>query len=616
MHTNGTSLSAATGEAEYVPVLIVGSGPAGLTTALSLARQGIRSVVVTRHATQAHTPRAHITNQRTVEILADLGVEEEVRAVGYVLEEFPNNPFMLTFAGPEAARCTAWGGGLKDQSRYRSASRHLPLDLSQHLLEPILARAAVDTGLVDLRYRHEFLSLDQDDAGVSATIRERRSGREYVVRSEYLVGADGARSKVMQQIGLTLHGLRDLATNCTAWLDVDLTPYTAHRPAAIYWAVDLSFPSWTMVHPWHQWVANWSIEPGHVPDKDEVIAKVRESVGDPHIEVGVRSIGTWTINQIAADQYSVGRVFCMGDAVHQHSPANGLGSNTSIADGYNLAWKLAYVLTGMAGPALLETYSPERAPVGRQVVDRTLQSGAELFTLRTALDIDAAGPESRIWEQIHSLRDATPEAAKRRDKVADMMRLLDYNFNAHGVELGYRYDVVRPEVGRDDDIDDRRTSDDITYIPSTALGEHLPHASVEYSRRQLSTVDLIGHGRFTVITGRGGEEWVGAADEARRRFGIPLTVRVIGTADGYQDVLGEWERVRGIDDDGCLLVRPDGHIAWRAQSNPDGQALLDAIAIVLGQTQGVGGVEPASAVGHGTKDADPRAAEPVDALAD
>ncbi|MDT7844526.1 FAD-dependent monooxygenase [Streptomyces justiciae] len=236
-------------------MLIVGAGPAGLTTAL------------------AHTPRAHITNQRTLEILADLGVEEEARTRGRVLEETPYTVFLLTMEGPEIARTTAWGAGLKDQTRYRRA-------------------------MVDLRYGHEFLSLTQDDGGVDATIVERRSGHEYTVRTDHLVGADGANSRVLSQIGLSVRGEMDLVPQVSASIKADLIRYVAHRPGALYWAVS-----------------------------------------------------TWSMSHAAADQYSVGRVFCMGDAVHRHPPANAPGSNTSIADGYNLAWKLHLVLTGAVPPS-------------------------------------------------------------------------------------------------------------------------------------------------------------------------------------------------------------------------------------------------------------------------
>lgn len=564
---------------ERAPVLIVGAGPAGLTTALALGRMGVRSIVLTRHLGLAHTPRAHITNQRTLEILADLGVEEEARARGRVLEETPYTVFLMSMEGPEVARTTAWGAGLKDQTRYRRASRHLPLNLFQHELEPVLARAAVATGMVDLRYGHEFLSLTQDDGGVDATIVERRSGHEYTVRADYLVGADGANSRVLSQIGLSVRGEVDLAPQVSAWIKADLTRYVAHRPGALYWAVDPDYAMWTMVNGFDEWVAGWSVPRGHVPDHDEVVARIRHSVGDPRLAVEIKAVSTWSMSHAAADQYSVGRVFCMGDAVHRHPPANALGSNTSIADGYNLAWKLHLVLTGVADASLLDTYSSERAPVGRQIVDRAFTSVGQVHSIGATIGLRLEMTQAEKWATVRALDDATEEGARRRAALAEAMRLMDHNLNAHGVELGHRYAVP---AAHDDTGDDRGTVDELEYRPSTAPGEHLPHAWVEFNRRRMSTVDLVGQGRFTLITGRRGEALAEAVDRASALYGLPIVVRVIGSDRAYRDPLGEWASVRGIEDDGCLLVRTDGHIAWRARSGPDPDALLDAVARTLG----------------------------------
>ncbi|AVV44209.1 FAD-dependent monooxygenase [Streptomyces sp. ID05-04B] len=565
---------------ERTPVLIVGSGPAGLTTALALARMGVPSIVLTRHLGLAHTPRAHITNQRTLEILADLGVEEEARAKGRLLEELPFNVFVLSMEGPEVARTTAWGAGLRDQARYRRASRHLPLNLFQHELEPVLAQAAIATGLVDLRFGHEFRSLTQDDDGVDATIVERRSGHEYTVRADYLVGADGASSRVLSEIGLSVRGELGLNPQVNVWIKADMSRYVAHRPGVLFWATDPDYATWIMINSFDEWVVGWPVPDDFVPDRDEIVARIRHFAGDPHLPVEIKSIDRWTISNAAADQYSAGRVFCMGDAVHRHPPANGLGSNTSIADGYNLAWKLRLVLTGVADASLLETFSSERVPVGRQVVDRSFASVREVFTVGPTIGLrpDMTTPEK--WATVRALHDDTEEASGKRAALARTLeRLMDLQLNALGLELGYRYAVP---AGDDDTGDDCGTVDETEYRPSTAPGEHLPHAWVEFNRRRMSTVDLVGKGQFTLITGRGGEAWTQAADRASALYGLPIVVRAIGSEHGYRDPLGEWAAVRGIDDDGCLLVRPDGHIAWRARSGVDPDALLDAVARTLG----------------------------------
>lgn len=566
-----------------VPVLIVGSGPAGLTTALALAKTGIRSMVVTRHAGLAHTPRAHITNQRTLEILADLGIENEILEVGDRLEDIPYNVFLMTLAGPELARTTAWGAGTKDQARYRAASRHLPLNVPQHRLEPVLAAAARDTGLVDIRHSHEFLSLAQDTDGVNATVLDRTSGSQLEVRAKYLVGADGARSRVMSEVGLSVRGETGLGTQCFAWISADLSTYVAHRPGELYWSVDPHFVTWIAVSQWDEWVVGWPAAEAATPE--EVVARVRDSVGDPHLAVEIKSVSTWTINHAAADVYSAGRVFCVGDAVHQHPPTNGLGSNTSIADGYNLAWKLHLVLTGVAGDGLLDTYTTERAPVGRQIVDRAFTSLREVFSIGPIAGLSPDMTLDEKWAAVRSLDLATEDARDRREALREAMKLMDYNFNAHGVELGYRYsgDAILEPEGPDGGavVPDPGTTDDLVYVPSTAPGEHLPHVWLERNRRRFSTADLVGVGRFTLFTGPGGGTWSEGAELAARAFGFRIDVCVVGADAGYRDPCGDWAAISGIGSHGCLLVRPDGHVAWRTEASPNPRRLLEVLAAIL-----------------------------------
>ncbi|WP_439031544.1 FAD-dependent monooxygenase [Gordonia terrae] len=569
-------------------MLIVGSGPAGLTSALALARMGIPSVVITRYAGLAHTPRAHITNQRTLEILADLGVIDDVEERAVPLAEAPFSLFALTLSGPEAARVPAWGAGLEDQRRYRAASRHLPLNVPQNVLEPILADAALQTGLVDLRYQNEFLRLTQNGDGVDVSVLERTSGQEYIVRAEYVIGADGANSRVLEQIGLSVSGELDLLRTVYAWVEVDLAQYFSYRPAWCMWPIDFEFCSFTMVAPWNEWVCGWVDPAGRVPTDAEVIEKVRSSIGDPTVEVKVKNVSTWSVNHAAAPRYSAGRVFCMGDAVHRHPPTNGLGSNTSIADAYNLAWKLQLVLTGVAGAALLETYSDERAPVGRRAVDRAYQSVTEVFSLGTAIGLKPEMTSEQKQQVVAGIDADSPEGKQARAAVAEFRKLMDFNFNAHGVELGYRYDDPNATDTTSHDVEplDPGTVDDLIYVPSTAPGEHLPHAWVERNRRRVSTVDLVGGGQFTLITGRGGAGWLPALDRVQALYGLPVVARFIGASHGYRDPLGEWAQRCAIEEDGCLLVRPDGHIAWRAMSGPDPDALVAAVgrALAIGKS--------------------------------
>lgn len=575
---------------DNVPVMIVGAGPAGLTTALALARHGIQSQIITRYPNQAHSPRAHITNQRTLEIFRALRVIDAVMEEAVCIEEIPYNPFILSLAGPEVVRATAWGAGLKDQERYRRASPYTPHNIHQHRLEPHLAAAVVDSGLADLRYNTEFLDFTEDPDGVYVRTRHRLTGEIRTVRASYLVGADGGRSSVREQAGLTLTGELDLTDFANVRVKADLRRYTEHRPGAMYWTIAMTnFPVWIMLNRWDEWLVSWVVNEDFDPaDHDAIRTVIRRGIGDKSVPLEILDVATWKMNHAAAEQYSAGRVFCAGDAVHLHPPMNGLGSNTSVADGFNLAWKLAAVLTGKAGPRLLDTYSQERAPVGRQVVDRAFQSAGEVLAVPTALGLTPAMSPEEMWQKVLEADLPGPEGDAQRAAIAEAMQLMEYNLNAHGVEVGYRYEAGAL-VRHPDDAADEPQSTDLVYRASTVPGEHLPHVWLERGRRQWSTLDLVGNG-FALLTGRGGEAWMAAADRVQQQLGVGIAVRVIGAPGSFRDLLGEWAAVRGTDEDGGVLVRPDGHVAWRARTADAATELVQIMADIL--DRGPRGPEP------------------------
>jgi 2,4-dichlorophenol 6-monooxygenase len=273
------------------------------------------------------------------------------------------------------------------------------------------------------------------------------------------------------------------------------------------------------------------------------------------------------------------------------TPSNGLGSNTSIQDSYNLAWKLAMVVRGKAGPALLETYSAERAPVGRQIVDRANQSIADTTRLYDALGLlDTTDPE-RMVEHMAARKQATPEAEKQRAALREAIAFKDYEFNCHGVEMDQRYESSA--VVPDGTAPEQPVRDPELYSHTTSRpGAKLPHAWLTTDhRRQVSTLDLGGRGRFTVFTGIGGDSWVRAAAAVGERLGIDVAAVVIGPGQEYDDLYGDWARVRGIDDGGALLARPDNYVAFRsagAASDAEADAALEnALRTVLDRAEEV-----------------------------
>jgi 2,4-dichlorophenol 6-monooxygenase len=318
-------------------VLIIGAGPTGSTTALALANSGVRCHIVSRGNWMADSPRAHITNQRANEVFRDLGISEDVARYASPWELMGDTTFTTSLAGSELIRMRTWGTGDDRRGDYLRASPCGMVDIIQPLLEPILFRKAAEKGAT-FAFNAEYVSHEQDSAGVTATLRDRLDGREFTVRAKYMVGADGARSTVVDHLGLPIEGRMARAGTIYTIFNADLSRYIRHRPSILNWIVtpDASFGEIGMgllraVRPWTQWIAGWGFDINK-GDPDLSESNVREKIGiligDPEIEPEIVGTSVWHINQAYVTQYSKGRVLCGGDAVHRHPPSSGLGNNT------------------------------------------------------------------------------------------------------------------------------------------------------------------------------------------------------------------------------------------------------------------------------------------------
>ena len=556
-----------------VPVFVVGAGPAGLTTAALLAKYGVEVLAITRYPGTAHSPRAHITNQRTVEVFRDLGIEDRVKALAIPCELMSNNVWATSFAGVELARLQTWGTGEKRKPDYEMASPSQMCNAPQHLLEPVILTAAREYGAKFL-FNTELVSMRQTDDAVYSRLIDRVTGEEFEVVSDYAVGADGAQSVVAKSVGFEHDGEMGLGCAANCWLEVDLTKYCADRPGVLYWMAQpgsdywVGSGTWICVRPWNEWVLLFMYDPKDgEPDLSEeaVIARARTTIGDPDIPIKVKSVSKWTINKMHARSMTKGRVVIAGDAAHRHPPANGLGSNTSVQDAFNVAWKLAMIVKGQAAPSLLQTYSDERQPVAERVVNRAMKSVTGMQPIPQALGFCQGQSADEGWASLDQLFADSAEGREKRKQLAAAIQLQNYQFNCHGVELGQRYTstaVVRdgavfPEPSRDPEL---------YYQPTTTPGANLPHAWVQRDGKLISTLDLVGHGEFTVLTGIGGERWLTAASTISREFDIHLRALSIGHGAKVEDVYGRWAELREIEDHGCVLVRPDRFVAYRANT--------------------------------------------------
>ena len=576
-----------------IPVLIVGGGPAGLTAASLLAQYGIRTLLVSKHKSTAHSPRAHITNQRTVEIFRDMGIQERILKTATAQEQMGNNVWATSFTGPEIGRLQAWGTHLDRKGEYEKHSPVPLCNLPQHLMEPILADFAREQG-ADLRFYQELLDFEQDADGVTASVLDRATNQTYTVRAEYMIGADGGKSRVAEKLGLEFLGESGLGNSINCWFKADLSKYCAYRPGVLYWIVTPGNDYWVgsgtfiCVRPWHEWVMLFMYDPSQgEPDLSEtaLIERVRRLVGDADLTVDLKGVSKWQINHLVAKNYAKGRVFCVGDAVHRHPPANGLGSNTSVQDAYNLAWKLKLVLERKAAASLLNTYSAERQPVGRQVVDRAMQSVIDMRPISSAIGFKPGQSEAEGWQNLAIVNEASEEGRQRRKQLADAITLQNYQFNAQGVELGQRY--RKGAVVADGSVEPPYTRDpELHYHPTTFPGARLPHAWLHHRGQRLSTLDLVGKGRFALLTGSGGNAWSEAARQAGERFSLPIDAYAIDNVS-YGDSYGQWAQLRDIDDDGCVLVRPDGYVGWRSSNCPPDatEKLINVVGDLLGIRQ-------------------------------
>ena len=558
-------------------VLIIGTGPAGSAMSALLATYGVDNMVVNRYRWLANTPRAHITNQRTMEVLRDLGREVEAEAYMHATEQdlMGENVFCESLAGEEIGRMRSWGTHPLTRAQHQLSSPCHMNDLPQTFMEPLLYKTACARGSQG-RMSTEYLSHEQDAEGVTTTLRDRLAQREFKVRSRYLIGADGGNSLVAEHIDAPIEGKMGVGGSMNILFRADLSKYVAHRPSVLYWVMQpgadvggIGMGLVRMIRPWNEWLIVWGYDINEpTPEVDATFATnvARQLVGDPELEIELISANTWTVNNAYATELQRGRVFIMGDAAHRHPPSNGLGSNTSIQDAYNLAWKLAAVLKGQAGAGLLASYNAERAPVAKQIVTRANQSIAEFGPIFEALGMTGGTDYAKIKASMTARTDATATAAKQRAALREAIAFKKYEFDAHGVEMNQRY--KSQAVVSDGQMEPTFDLDaELYFQPTTWPGARLPHAWVyeHDSGAKHSTLDLCGRGLFTVLTGIGGEAWCVAAETVGKELNMSIRCHVIGPRQRYVDHVGEWARAAEISDSGCLLVRPDQHVAWRLE---------------------------------------------------
>jgi 2-polyprenyl-6-methoxyphenol hydroxylase-like FAD-dependent oxidoreductase len=527
---------------------------------------------VERHSGTAIHPRAGHWNLRTLEILRSAGLEETVRRKSR--EQYPPDGGISNVESLAGREIGVFFADLN--AGVAEFSPTIRLFVNQDAMEPILRVRAAELG-ARLRYGTECTALEQDDDGVTAELTDVATGTRSQVRAKYVVAADGNRSPVRSRLGIGMRSHGVLSNSITIYFraERDLKPLLAGRNQGVHYVTnpvlrgffrldrggnggflvvnlvgDTARPEIVAAYPEAPWA---NVAEGIT--KERALELLRAAIGVPGMPLVIEDIATWQAVADIAERYSDGRVFLAGDAVHVVPPNGGFGGNTGVHDAHNLAWKLAAVLYGTAGPGLLATYDAERRPVGEFTVE---QSYAR-YVGRVAPYLGTAGAQ----------------------QVVDDLYL----------ELGYRYEstAVIPGPG-DDDVTDGSVADgglahrhprDLRAQP----GSRAPHVFLDRDGARVSTLDLFGQ-NFVLLAGPRGDAWRDAAVAAAERLGVGLDAYQVAGGDGEDPadsvLTGDGNRFRSayrMTPDGAVLVRPDGYVAWRAADGT--RASAEVMAAVL-----------------------------------
>ncbi|OQU98704.1 FAD binding domain-containing protein [Cladophialophora immunda] len=548
------------------PILIVGAGPAGIIAALSLAKLGIACTLMERNLETTRYPKMNITNCRTMEMFKRLGIDQKLRQIG-VASQYPFDSLFSSGLSEGGEIITKWSMPSPDEWREQikrlndgSQPREPYQRCSQAIFEKAFKPLIQKEPLVTSHFGHKFESLQEKDDCVVSRFSVEGSPNEIIIKSQYVIGCDGAGSRVRRSIGGSLvGGPISAAFYLVHFKSTDLARLQKYGQ---YWHI--FFTSGAAVIAQNQ-VDTWTV---HKPigldvdhsqlDPHETIAEVLGgSTGTPYpIKVDeILATSSWRPNICIADRYrsAGGRVFLSGDSAHQNIPTGGYGYNTAVGDSVDIAWKLAAVLTGWGGNYLLDSYEIERRPVAVRNIEC---SGLHRQTHATYVEwVKQADPQT--------LFEKTEEGQKLRQRIRDHLQQNDGENKFFGIEMGYRYNHS-PIVVSDNEVNEPDwTAED--YIPSTWPGARPPH--VFLADNETSIFDLFGPG-FSLVDFTQNKKFIHAFEREAKSQNI--AVRMIHLPD-EKHARNLWER-------DAVLVRPDDMVAWRA--NVDGSVPTDTAAIL------------------------------------
>jgi 2-polyprenyl-6-methoxyphenol hydroxylase-like FAD-dependent oxidoreductase len=528
-------------EVTRIPVFIAGGGPVGLAMALLLDRFGVDCVVVEKSATTTDHPKSRGCWVRTMEIFRQWGIERQVRSRG-LQDNSDMFVYLNSMSGTEFGR-TRPEPNLGHTPAWKSL-------VAQDVVEEEIYKVVKDSRHARVLFGTEYESFTEDADGFLITTRSVANGETRQWRARYLIAADGAGSSTRRTAGIEMEGPSTLAVMSNEYWRADLSHIPIAREAAGFIIVpnDRKLLRSTILNTngKDRWLSVTQIgleqDDRERPWTDkEFIDLVRQYTGVPDLDVTLLTRSIWRVSKQVAATFKKGRVFLIGDAAHRFPPTGGFGLNSGVQDAHNLAWKLAYVLRGWASEKLLDTYSSERRPVA--------QSNANF----------SYGNRIRFRH--------TDDAARSRDpdRIRFWINDMDNHLHSIGQNLGHNYEDGAV-------ISDGTVAQALNtryYTPTDRPGARFPHIWLEPTRKQ-STLDWFDK-EFAVVAGPMGNEWLEAGKQVSEKLGLPLTLKLLPTANPADGI--------NIGMRGSVLVRPDGHVAWRSPWMPSDPAAELAAAL-------------------------------------
>jgi len=536
---------------EHYPVLISGAGPVGLALAIELNWRSIRCLVVEQTDRSVDFPTTNLANTRTCEHLRRWGIADRMRFESGYPTDYPRNYLFVTrMDGYEIARFDHPANG--DPASRSPFSPEGRLWISKPYFDPMLHKHVATLPQVAVRYRVAFESFQQDEQKVTAKIVNVQTNKDETVEADYLVGCDGGRSNIRRALGIQYEGVFSQGMNVAVLFRSPFLKSISYGPAVMYQIINPHINGTiAAVDGKELWRLNIRNVKQEQIDALNASEKLRQALGE-NIPFQLLDVRPWTGHCVVAEKYQVGRVFLAGDAAHLNWPTGGFGMNTGVGDAVDIGWKLAAMLQGWGGAQLLDSYTLERKPVAMINV-------SEAAEMRASYDNQTPfSPKIGAIDDEGKLLRAKARAAIMRTRAKE------FQHDSAGIELGYRYENSPICVA---DGTPPPALDHGLYVPSTWPGARAPHAWLKDGR---STLDLFGKG-FTLLDFSGNITNTSTITAAASRVGLPL-----------QSIKIDDPKVRETYERPLVLVRPDGHVAWRSDE------MLENAAQIIDKIRGAG----------------------------